>query len=183
MTAPVSAAAADGEAPCGGAPNCDCDVRGPKLGCRYCGCIDCGAENGCDACVAEPGVNPGICGCGKPGAAPDVAGTLALGAAVKSIPEGTTIYVIARPAGALRGPPIAAARLSATAFPMRFVIGPENSMTGAPFPDKALLQARVDFDGDPMTRDPGEPSAILDGVARGATEVRLVLAPPSAAGR
>jgi hypothetical protein len=48
-------------------------------------------------------------------------------------------------------------------------------MMGAELPPKLRIEARVDPDGDPMTRSPSDPAARLDGVATGARDLRLVL--------
>ena len=37
------------------------------------------------------------------------------------------------------------------------------------------IEARIDFDGDPMTHDPAEPRAAVVGVTKGTSGVRLVL--------
>jgi hypothetical protein len=79
-----------------------------------------------------------------------------------------------RESGSTGGPPAAVKRLPAS-FPLSFAIGPGDSMMGQPLPARARLEARVDSDGDPLTRDPKDPKAQLDGVASGATGLRLVL--------
>ena len=48
-------------------------------------------------------------------------------------------------------------------------------MMGQPLPTRARLEARVDSDGDPLTRDAKDPKAQLDGVAAGSSRLRLVL--------
>jgi len=48
-------------------------------------------------------------------------------------------------------------------------------MMGQPLPARARVEARIDSDGDPLTRVPTDPSARLDGVAAGSTRLRLVL--------
>jgi hypothetical protein len=125
-------------------------------------------EAGDEAAAEQPPAGP-----------PDVRGTITLGKGVKVEP-GATLFVIARPAGTQRGPPVAAARIVASRFPVAFSLGAENSMTGQPFPDKALVQVRVDFDGNPMTHDPAEPAASADGVPRGADGLTLELKAPAA---
>ena len=46
---------------------------------------------------------------------------------------------------------------------------------GQPLPAHARLEARVDSDGDPLTRDAKDPKAQLDGVTAGSSRLRLVL--------
>ena len=48
-------------------------------------------------------------------------------------------------------------------------------MMGQPLPARARLEARVDADGDPLTRDASDPAARQDDVAAGSTGLRLVL--------
>lgn len=90
------------------------------------------------------------------------------------------LFVIARsPAG---GPPIAVRRLPPGPFPMAFEIGPEDSMIpGQGIAGPVLLSGRLDLDGDPMTRQPGDLVAAVDGaVAPGSQSVELVLRPAAA---
>ncbi len=42
-----------------------------------------------------------------------------------------------------------------------------DSMMGQQLPAKMRIEARIDSDGDPLTRDPSDPSAFVDGVAMG----------------
>ncbi len=82
------------------------------------------------------------------------------------------VFVIARnPAG---GPPVAVKRVVATSFPMNVEITSADSMMGQQLPANFRLEARLDADGDPMTKPPTDPSAMQNGVAPGAT-VRLAL--------
>ncbi len=82
------------------------------------------------------------------------------------------VFVIARnPAG---GPPVAVKRVVATSFPMDVEITSADSMMGQTLPATFRLEARLDGDGDPMTKPPTDPSAMQNGVAPGAT-VRLAL--------
>jgi len=48
-------------------------------------------------------------------------------------------------------------------------------MMGQPLPAHARVEARVDSDGDPLTRAANDPSARLDDVAAGSSNLRLVL--------
>lgn len=91
------------------------------------------------------------------------------------VPSGATLFITVREARVQRGPPAAVKRLSATGFPLRFELSDQDSMAGEPLPDPARIEARLDGDGNAMTRDPGDASAIEDGVRVGATGLRLVL--------
>jgi cytochrome c-type biogenesis protein CcmH len=112
----------------------------------------------------------------RPAAAPadGVRGTVELASGVRPAP-GAVVFVSVRPAGTAGGPPLAAKRLAASAFPLAFEVGPGDSMMGQALPDRVRLDVRVDGDGDPMTRDPADPSASADDVRLGAAGVRLVV--------
>jgi hypothetical protein len=51
-------------------------------------------------------------------------------------------------------------------------------MMGQGLPAKVRLEARIDFDGNAMTREPNDPIAVLDPVAAGTRSVKLVLKTP-----
>jgi hypothetical protein len=102
--------------------------------------------------------------------------TLQLASGVAS-PANGVIYVIARAAGETAGPPAAVKRLPLGAFPMTFDLSSADSMMGQPLPDKMRIDARIDGDGNAMTRDPADPQAAQDGVTAGAA-VTLVLRKP-----
>jgi len=106
-----------------------------------------------------------------------VSGVLTLDAGAASLAPGSVVYVMLRPAGVHAGPPLAAIRLAAASFPLAFSIGDADSMTGDPIPDKVLVEARVDRDGDVSTRDPGDPAGSADGVAMGSANVQIPLRP------
>ncbi|MBI5637987.1 MAG: hypothetical protein HZA03_08465 [Nitrospinae bacterium] len=87
-----------------------------------------------------------------------VDGTLELGAEQKKMDfKGWTIYVLVRlvdqPA-----PPLAVTRIPAGSFPVSYVITNANLMVGdAPKPGaKILIEARLDKDGDPISKNPGD---------------------------
>jgi hypothetical protein len=107
-----------------------------------------------------------------------IRGTLRLreGAA---IPSGAVLFVIARPQAG--GPPLAVKRLPAGPFPLAFEIGAHDAMLeGRPFAGPMLLSARVDADGDPLTRGPSDLAALSESpLEPGASAVDLVLGPSS----
>ena len=94
--------------------------------------------------------------------------TLAL-AAGASAPQQGIIYVIARAAGVTAGPPAAVKRMPMSAFPLTFDVSSADSMMGQPLPPKIHLEARIDSDGDAMTKDPKDPIATADNVATGSS--------------
>lgn len=120
---------------------------------------------------------------GVPGSAADAApirGSIVAGDGVEAGGEGV-LFVIARSAAG--GPPLAVKRLPVGPFPLAFQIGPADvMMAGRPFTGPITLSARVDRDGNPLTRDPTEPIAELPApLEPGATDVelRLELAKPA----
>jgi cytochrome c-type biogenesis protein CcmH/NrfG len=78
------------------------------------------------------------------------------------------IFVTARPAGVTSGPPAAVKRVALAAFPISVDLSAADSMMGQPLPAKMRIEARIDSDGDPLTRDPKDPSGFVDGVKAGA---------------
>ncbi len=84
-------------------------------------------------------------------------------------PQQGIIFVTARAAGVSAGPPAAVKRLPLSRFPLSFDLSAADSMMGQPLPPKIRLEARVDSDGDPLTRDPKDPAATVDNVVVGST--------------
>ncbi len=108
-----------------------------------------------------------------------VHGTINLDPALAGRLEGGILFVMLRPEGFGAGPPLAAKRIPVSSFPVAFDVGPADSMTGEALPDAVLLQARLDSDGDPTTRDRTDPVAQLDGVKNGSRGVTMTLARPA----
>jgi cytochrome c-type biogenesis protein CcmH len=64
------------------------------------------------------------------------------------------LFIIARPGGG--GPPVAVKKIDQPVFPLTYTLGAENAMAqGVALTGKLTLSARLDTDGNPMTRDPG----------------------------
>ncbi len=122
---------------------------------------------------------PMMAGATTPGAAggPSVSGVMQLDSSVKGLNYPATVFLMARPQGVTAGPPVAVKRIEVSSFPLSFTLGPADSMMGQPLPDKVRLEARVDFDGNAMTQEPNDPIAIIDGLASGTNNVKLVLKP------
>jgi hypothetical protein len=95
-------------------------------------------------------------------------------------PSGAVLFLIAR-VPSQPGPPLAVKRLPVGPFPLAFEIGPDDEMIkGRPWVGPITLSARVDADGDPLTRSPSDASADLaTPVEPGAEGVELRLAPAS----
>ena len=115
----------------------------------------------------------------KAPAGPTIEGTVEFdpGRAVK-VDARATLYIVARPAGAGGGPPLAVKRIAAPTFPVSFSLGPADvMMPGMAFEGALNLSARLDGDGDPLTREAGEPAGGYDGnpVEPGARNVTIKL--------
>jgi hypothetical protein len=102
----------------------------------------------------------------------ELAPTIAEGAST-----GGVLFVIARTQGAGGGPPLAVLRIAEPSFPLDFSIGPENVMVpGRRFEGPISLSARLDGDGNAMTRDARDLTSVAEeSLAPGARDVRLVL--------
>jgi len=74
----------------------------------------------------------------------------------RKVPAGAILFLIARK-GEGGGPPLAVKRVESPTFPMDFTIGPDDRMIKAmPFAGPLQLSARLDADGNAMTRAPGD---------------------------
>ena len=91
-----------------------------------------------------------------------------------TVPDSKVIFVIAREAGQTSGPPTAVKRIMATGFPMSVDLTAADSMMGQPLPAKMRIEVRLDTDGNAMTKEPTDLTAVKDGVASG-DAVALVL--------
>ena len=115
----------------------------------------------------------------SPSAAPAAGGpsvhvTLTLDRSAKLSPN-AVLFVIARGAGETAGPPAAVKRIMAPSFPLEIDLTTADSMMGQPLPASIRIEARLDSDGDAMTKNPSDPHAIQDGVATNGGKVGLVL--------
>lgn len=92
-------------------------------------------------------------------------------------PDGGVLFVIARPQGVRAGPPLAVLRIPSPRFPLAFSIGPDDVMIPSMrFEGAISLSARLDADGNAMTRQPGDISSpVEEPLAPGTTGVRLLL--------
>ena len=68
----------------------------------------------------------------------------------------STLFIIAR-SDAAKGPPLAVKKIDRPVFPLSYSLGPENvMMQGMPFTGRVTITARLDKDGNPTTRQPGD---------------------------
>lgn len=114
-----------------------------------------------------------------PEPAPIIRGSLNLTDSVKAkVPTGGTIFLIARallPAGG-PGPVLAAKRLTVGAWPQPFELSASDVMiSGMSLSGKVVLGARVDQDGDAMTKQSGDVEGISTPVEVPASGVVVLL--------
>ena len=92
------------------------------------------------------------------------------------VPGDAVLFVIARKAGAAGGPPLAVVRTPGPAFPAEFDIGQANVMIpGLRFEGPLDLTARLDADGNAMTRMAGDFGGALAEPVEPGAEVEIVL--------
>ena len=91
------------------------------------------------------------------------------------VAPGAVLFLIARRGDA--GPPLAVVRVAGPRFPLDFSIGPEDRMIRTmPFEGELRLSARLDGDGNAMSREPGDLQGSADGgFEPGASGVEIVL--------
>lgn len=115
--------------------------------------------------AADPGAPAAALVKGRIELAPGVDGT-----------AGKVLFVSLRPAAG--GPPVAALKLGPGPFPMDFAVTTADVLPMAgnrPLPDAFLLVARLDSDGDPLSRPETDPAAEAAGVSKGAEGLTLTL--------
>jgi tetratricopeptide (TPR) repeat protein len=108
-----------------------------------------------------------------PSSVPSVHVTLTLAGAAPS--PNAVLFIIARTAGQTAGPPAAVKRIASPTFPLEIDLSAADSMMGQPLPATVRIEARIDSDGDPLTKNPSDPHAAQDGVATNGGKVALVL--------
>ena len=104
-----------------------------------------------------------------------LSGVVEMDRALRARVSGGMVFVTVRAAGVTSGPPVAVKRFSAGSLPASFAITSADSMLGQELPDSVRIEARLDPDGDPLTRAATDPSASLEAVKLGSTGLRLVL--------
>ncbi len=97
----------------------------------------------------------------SPVAAPagqSISGTITIDAKLKDkIDPQAALFIIARPAVGAGGPPLAVKKIDKPTFPLSYSLGQENvMMQGTPFTGKLNITVRLDKDGNPTTRTPGD---------------------------
>ncbi len=116
----------------------------------------------------------------KPDPNATISGEIVLTPAMKAaVAPGDPIFLVARRISDnpnARGSLVAVKKFSAEKFPIPFSLGPQDMMfKNGNFEGDLTLSARVDKDGDPMTRKKGDVVALLPKVHVGARGVKLSL--------
>ncbi len=132
-----------------------------------------GSETLAPASMQGGGGAGGGAGAGAGGDGKFVKITLSLAPGAKA--PSNILYIIVRDAGQTSGPPSAVKRVTVTGFPMTVDVTSADSMMGGSLPDKMRIEARLDTDGNAMTKEATDLNAMKDGVAAGGS-VALVLA-------
>ncbi len=113
-----------------------------------------------------------------PSEAATISGTISVDSSLAGdVPSQGMLFVIARPFGVNAGPPMAVLRVPSPSFPLRFEIGPDNVMIPSMrFEGNIGISARLDGDGNAMTKLPGDLSgATTQPLQPGAADVEIVL--------
>jgi cytochrome c-type biogenesis protein CcmH len=87
-----------------------------------------------------------------------IRGTISLDPKLKAKLDNTAVlFVVARSANSPGGPPLAVKRIQRPVFPVSYALGQENVMiAGVALGGKVNVSARLDRDGNPATREPGD---------------------------
>jgi hypothetical protein len=108
-----------------------------------------------------------------------IRGTLKIDPSLQATAPSGTVFVILRMAGMPdRGPPVAVKKIDDARFPLSFEIGAGDvMMQGMPFSGPFDVYARLDADGNAMTKAPGDLALTQpkSQVSPGAGEIELVL--------
>ena len=108
-----------------------------------------------------------------------ITGKISIDPKLKANVDGqATLFIIARPSEAAKGPPLAVNKIDRPVFPLSYSLGPENvMMQGVPFTGTITITARLDKDGNPATRQPGDLTGDYKGnpAAVGSKNIDIVL--------
>jgi len=97
-------------------------------------------------------------GSASPSSSAQISGKITIDAKLKgSIDPNAALFIIARPATGGAAPPLAVKMIDRPTFPVDYTLSQENvMMQGTPFTGKINLTVRLDKDGNPVTRTPGD---------------------------
>jgi len=92
--------------------------------------------------------------------------------------SGGTLFLIVRPSPVAAGPPTASKKLNPQGGVVAFDLGAQDIMLGGPWPDQVWISARLDADGDPLTKTAADwTSPTLGPFEKGTKNVEIVLEP------
>ena len=119
----------------------------------------------------------------KAGSPPDkiqqISGTISIDPKLKSKPEAQAVlFIIVHSGNSTAGAPLAVKKIDRPVFPLSYSLGPESvMMSGASLSGKVAVTARLDKDGNPMTKEPGNLAGEYkkNPVAGGSKNVDIVL--------
>jgi cytochrome c-type biogenesis protein CcmH/NrfF/Flp pilus assembly protein TadD len=108
-----------------------------------------------------------------------ITGKISIDSKLKANVDGqASLFIIARPSDTGKGPPLAVKKIDRPVFPLSYSLGAENvMMQGMPFTGNVTITARLDKDGNPTTRQPGDLTGDYKGnpVAVGSKNIDIVL--------
>ncbi|HEX9443142.1 MAG TPA: cytochrome c-type biogenesis protein CcmH [Candidatus Binatia bacterium] len=96
------------------------------------------------------------------------------------VPAGAVLFIIAKGTGGAGGPPLAVKKIAAPKFPLDYALGAGDvMMPGASFSGKLYVTARLDQDGNPLTKQPGDLAGEYkkNPADAGAKKIDILLAP------
>ena len=111
----------------------------------------------------------------KPPATAQLRGSIQFAANTPSPPRGVLFIMVRRTEGAA-GPPVAALRLDPRGIPGTFTVTDRDMMMGGEWPSQVWIEARLDSDGDPSTKEANDlHTERLGPFSAGAEGIQLVL--------
>ena len=86
-----------------------------------------------------------------------IRGTISVDAKLRSkLDSQAVLFIIVKAANSIAGPPLAVKKIEHPVFPLPYSVGPENvMMPGLSLSGKVQVSARLDKDGNPMTKEAG----------------------------
>jgi cytochrome c-type biogenesis protein CcmH len=115
----------------------------------------------------------------SPAAGAQIQGTVDIDPKAKSKIDGQAVlFIIAKSTGGAGGPPLAVKRIANPKFPVAYSLNPQDvMMPGTPFSGKLFVSARLDQDGNPTTKEPGNLAGEYkkNPVAVGANKIDILL--------
>ncbi len=91
-------------------------------------------------------------------------------------PTSGVVFIVARRSKEGGGPPVAAKKVTSPRFPMAFRLNSEDLMMGGEWPKEVWVEARLDADGNAMTKEQGDvASERLGPLLAGADSIQLVI--------